>query len=365
MHIDEVEFSDFRNYSRLHLTPSPGLNVLTGPNAQGKTNFLEGLGVLLVGRSFRGAKPTEMARWGSRCAAVNGQVARRGLSVPVRRVLASREDLAWTVSGKGCAWARAVPFVWADLGIVTGGPQGRRNFIDGFVAKLYPPYAATYRRYRQILARRNWLLQRGGGGHAVPPPARLDPWNEQLVEVGLEILAHRRRAVALLVGEVSRLYPMLGGRGEAQVAYCSALDERTSSEQFHELIRARWADECRRGRSLVGPHRDDLRVTVDGHELKAFGSRGQQRLLALTLRLAEVGPVAEAVGSPPVLLLDDALSELDQDVQGRVMSYLGTAGQVMLTTAERTLPEVDTAIWWDVSQGQIRGAGVTSLKGVA
>ena len=363
MYIEEVEFSDFRNYSRLHLTPSAGLNILTGPNAQGKTNFLEGLGVLLVGRSFRGAKPSEMARWGTGAATVSGKVGRRGHSSLVRRVLAPREDQGWVVTGEGCPWARAIPFGWSDLAVVTGGPQGRRNFVDGFVAKLSPSYGATYRRYRQVLERRNRILQRGGRGEQLA--SRLDPWNEQLVAVGLDILAHRRQAVALLREEVARLYPMLGGRGGADLEYCSVLREDTSAQLFHDMVNARLIDECRRGRSLVGPHRDDIRLTVDGHDLKGSGSRGQQRLLALTLRLAEVGPVAEAVGSPPVLLLDDALSELDQDVQGRVIGYLGALGQVVLTTAERLLPEVDVARWWEVSGGQVMGAGVAALRGVA
>jgi DNA replication and repair protein RecF len=155
VHIEAVELTDFRNYQSLSLTPAPRLNILSGLNAQGKTNLLEGLGLLSVGRSFRGAKPVDLPRWGSAHATVTGSLRRGHTDRALRRVISPREDGAWIITGEGCPWARVIPFGWADLAIANGGPQARRNFLDGFVAKLYPAYAATYQRYRQVLARRN------------------------------------------------------------------------------------------------------------------------------------------------------------------------------------------------------------------
>ncbi|MGH7315591.1 MAG: DNA replication/repair protein RecF, partial [Candidatus Rokuibacteriota bacterium] len=117
--------------------------------------------------------------------------------------------------------------------------------------------------------------------------------------------------------------------------------------------------------TLVGPHRDDLLIEVDGRDLRLYGSRGQQRLLALTLRLAEVGPVARAVGSAPVLLLDDALSELDPEVQARVLEHVSAAGQVFLTTADATLPETRRATWWDVRGGRVNDPILSAVRGAA
>jgi DNA replication and repair protein RecF len=363
VYIEGVEFVDFRNYPILSLRPAPSLNVIGGPNAQGKTNLLEGLAVLLVGRSVRGARPAEMARWGAEHAVVRGELRRGDSTQTVRRVLAPREDGIWVLGGEGCAWARAIPFGWADLAIVNGGPQGRRNFIDGFAAKVYPSYVATYHRYRQVLSRRNHILQRGGD--AVRLAGRLEPWNAQLVEVGLEIMVRRREAVGMLRREVARLYPVLGGRGLADLEYRSALGPAPTPASFGEALEARLRDESRRGQSLVGPHRDDVRIEVDGRDLRAFGSRGQQRLLALTLRLAEVGPVAEAVGSAPVLLLDDAMSELDPGVQRQVIDHLARAGQVFLTTAEDGLAEATDARRWEVRDAMVSEAGFALSMGAA
>ena len=362
MHIEAVEFVDFRSYQSLLFTPAPSLNILTGPNAQGKTNLLEGLAVLAVGRSFRGAKPVEMARWGVERATVSGEVSRHDSPRVIRRVLAPREDGIWTLGGEGCEWARAIPFGWADLGIVNGAPQARRNFLDGFVAKLYPSYASTHRRYRQVLARRNHLLQIGAGGLG---SGSLDPWNEQLVELGIEMVSRRRHGALALSAEVARLYPVLGGSGEIEIAYRSGLGDTATAASFHEALRARLGEEIRRAQTLVGPHRDDLRVAVNGRDLRVFGSRGQQRLMALTLRLAEAAPVEEAVGTAPVLLLDDALSELDPSVQGRVLDHISRVGQVFLTTAEASLPEAGRAHWWEVRAGAVKDTSLATLRGAA
>ena len=363
MEIDRVELSDFRNYRTLSLTPSPHLNIFSGPNAQGKTNLLEGLGVLLVGRSFRGAKAADMLGWGASGAFVSGEI-RRGDSVrAVRRAVVQREDGHWGVSGEGCAWARAIGFGWPDLAILTEGPQARRNFIDGFAGKLYAAHLSGLGRYRQIVARRNHLLQ----SELVGGPLRtaLAPWNEQLAKVGLELAGRRRTAVDALQAEARGLYPTLAGAGAVGLQYSSALGAEAGMAEVLDALDMRFAEEARRGQTLVGPHRDDLVIEVDGRDLRRYGSRGQQRLMALTLRLAEAGPVARAVGSAPVLLLDDALSELDPEVQARVLEHVAAAGQVFLSTADPALPEVRRATWWDVRGGRVTDSRLSSVRGAA
>ncbi len=363
MHLEWVEFSDFRNYRSLSLTPAPSLNILTGPNAQGKTNLLEGLALLLVGRPFRGAKPAELPYWESAGALVTGEVRRLEATRPLRRVVSQREDGAWAVTGEGCPWTRAIPFGWQDLAILTDGPQARRNFVDGFAGKLYPAHLTALSRYRQILARRNHLLQ--SGLDLATLRERLGPWSEQLARVGLELLTRRRSAVEALGNEVSGLYPHLAGEGQVRLEYHCALGSAPTESDFIEALESRLSDEIRRGQTLSGPHRDDLFIEVDGRDLRTFGSRGQQRLMALALRLAEAGPVAEAVGSAPVLLLDDALSELDPMVQSRVLEHIAGAGQVFLTTADAALPDVGTAAWWDVKGGQVTETMPAAVRGAA
>jgi DNA replication and repair protein RecF len=356
--IQWAHFADFRNFRRLAYSPSPTLNVLSGPNAQGKTNLLEGLGVLLVGRSFRGARAAELPHWDAGAALLTGEVCRQGGARPVRRSVARREDGTWSLTGEGCAWARAIPFSWADVAIVVGGPQARRNFLDALAGKLAPAHLTALGRYRRVLARRNAIVASGQVRQEV-----LDPWDDQAVEIGIELMAGRRRAVEAIDREASPVFEALGGHGQVRLAYQASVPEATP-EAFRAALQARRRDEMRRGQTLVGPHRDDLRVEVDGRDLRATGSRGQQRLLALALRLAEAPAVAAAVGSEPVLLLDDALSELDPGVQGRVLQHLDGMGQVFLTTAERTLPP-SSAHWWEVRAGRVEELTPAPLPGVA
>lgn len=363
MEIDRVELSDFRNYRTLSFTPSPHLNILAGPNAQGKTNLLEGLGVLLVGRSFRGAKAADMLGWGASGASVGGEIRRGDTVRAVRRAVVQREDGRWGVGGEGCSWARAIGFGWQDLAILTEGPQPRRGFIDGFAGKLYAAHLSGLGRYRQIVARRNHLLQSGLVGGALR--SALAPWNEQLAQVGLELAGRRRAAVGALQVEASRLYPTLAGAGAVSLQYCAPLGAAAAVGEVLAALEARFVEEARRGQTLVGPHRDDLSIEVDGRDLRRYGSRGQQRLMALTLRLAEAGPVARAVGTAPVLLLDDALSELDPEVQARVLEHVTTAGQVFLTTADAALPEVRRVTWWDVRGGRVTDPRLSTVRGAA
>ena len=347
MQIGWVHALEFRNYRTLSWNPSPKLNLLTGANAQGKTNLLEALGVLLTGRSFRTTRLMELPHWGAEAATVSGELQRSGGSRTVRRAVQRREDGVWSGSGDGCEWARAIAFGWHDLEVITGGPAARRNFIDGFAARVAPRHRTALVRYRQVLARRNHLLQRGSAD-------ALDPWDTQLAEIGMELIDRRRRAAAALQTEIARIYPTLAGAAhKVEVRYRSSLGEATESAAFvAALVRVR-REEARRGQTLVGPHRDDLALELDGVDARAFGSRGQQRLLALALRLAEVLPVTEAVGTSPVLLLDDALSELDPQVQDNVLREIDTADQVFLTSPQ---PIRGVGHQWRVAAGTVTPA---------
>jgi len=364
VHIEAVEFSDFRNFHTLSFTPASSLNIVTGPNAQGKTNLLEGLGVLLIGRSFRGARAAELPRWNCPQPSVMAGELRRGEgSRGLRRVIQPREDGVWTVTGEGCAWARIIPFSWQDMGIIHGAPQARRDFLDGFAGKLYPAHLTAWSRYRQILERRNRLLQ--GGLEVVDLRAQLQPWNEQLVRVGFELLGRRRAAVGAIQRELARLYPELAGRGEVHLKYRCSLGDNPTEDGFRHVLECRFGEESRRGMTLLGPHRDDMVIELDGRDLRSCGSRGQQRLMALALRLAERGPVAEAVGSAPILLLDDALSELDPWARARVLEHVAKAGQVFLTTADADLGEGCAATWWEVRGGHVSSDGFAAVRGAA
>jgi len=336
-----VELLEFRSYRTLEYSPSPRLNLLIGPNAQGKTNLLEALGFLLTGRSFRTSRLVEVPHWGSPSAAVTGEARRTEGGRVLRRAIRRLDNGRAQASGDTCEWARVIAFGWQDLEIVNGAPGARRNFIDGFAGRLYLGHLATLVRYRQVLARRNYLLQSREPGVA----ELLEPWDESLALTGAELIARRRKAAAILQTELGRVFPLLSGeRHKVEIRYHTALGEATEASDLLAALRGARRQEMRRGVTLVGPHRDDLAVELDGVDVRAFGSRGQQRLIALALRLAEVLPVTEAVGSAPVLLLDDALSELDAQVRENVLREIQGAEQVFLTSPEE-LPAAGAACW--------------------
>lgn len=364
MHIEAIEFADFRNLQTLSFLPTSSLNIVAGSNAQGKSNLLEGLGVLLVGRSFRGAKAAELPRWDAdRPAVLRGALRRGEGTSDLRRVIQARQGGGWMVTGQGAPWARVIAFGWQDLAIVHGAPQARRDFLDGFAGKLYPAHLTVWSRYRQVLGRRNHLLQQ-----ALPIEdlrARIDPWNEQVAKVGIELLGRRMAAVEAIAREIAEVYPELAGGGVVSLRYRSSLGAATTEAGFRAALDARIREEAARGTTVVGPHRDDLLIELDGRDLRSFGSRGQQRLMALALRLAERGPVAAAVGSEPILLLDDALSELDPGARARVLRHVARAGQVFLATAERDLGEECPATWWEVRGGRLMQWEMAAVRGAA
>jgi DNA replication and repair protein RecF len=344
-----VQLLEFRNYRTLTYRPEPRLNLLIGRNGQGKTNLLEALAVLLTGRSFRTSRLAELPRWGGDAAVLSGEVQRAEGSRTVRRTIQKQESGTWQAGGEACPWARVIVFGWQDLAILHGAPVARRMFVDGFAARLYPSHVPTLLRYRRLLEQRNRLLQSRAAAE------RLAPWDEQVATVGMELIDRRRRAVASLQTELARVYPVVSGeRQKVQVSYRSVVGEATDPLVLVTALQQARSVELRRGLTLAGPHRDDLALELDGVDARSYGSRGQQRLLALALRIAEICPVAEAAGTAPVVLLDDALSELDRGVRDNVLREIQGAEQVFLTSPEPLA--VGGASRWVVDGGGIAAA---------
>ena len=349
MQIGCVQLLEFRNYRTLSYRPEPRVNLLTGRNAQGKTNLLEALGVLLIGRSFRTSRLAELPAWGSEAAVLSGELQRSEGVRSVRRTIQRQESGNWYATGETCPWARVIVFGWQDLAILHGAPVARRMFIDGFAARLYAGHLPALVRYRRLIGQRNRLLQSRATAD------RLAPWDEQVAVVGMELIDRRRRAVAILQTELARVYPAISGEApKVEVGYRCVVGQATEPAALVAALERARPVEMRRGQTLIGPHRDDLTIELDGVDARAFGSRGQQRLLALALRVAEVLPVSEAAGTAPVLLLDDALSELDPGVRDNVLREIQTAEQVFLTSPEPL--SLSGAARWVVEGGGIAAA---------
>ena len=361
MHVRWIELVGFRNHSSLTFAPEPGLNVLVGTNGQGKTSILEALHVLLTGRSFRTAKLAECLGWdaGGR-ATVAGELATGSQVRGVRLELVGREG-GVEVRGTLCPWAGAVSFAATDLALLAGGPHLRRAYLDGAAARLGPAHAEASRRYRLVLQQRTRLLGDLGGR---PDGDRLLlPWDEQLAGLGSEIVHRRLEALALLADAVRGvLEALVPGSDGVSLGYEPSVAPGTDREATRGALLAALATtragDVRRGLTQVGPHRDDVAVRLGRADARRDASRGEQRLLALALRLAVAVVVQRRHGEGPVLLLDDVLSELDRAIGGRVLAWLENQGQVVYTATDAQPGAAAAGTGWLLTDGRLEPHGV-------
>ncbi|MBI4011149.1 MAG: DNA replication and repair protein RecF [Candidatus Rokubacteria bacterium] len=354
MHVRWLELSAFRNYASLSFAPDPGLNALIGPNGQGKTSLLEALHLLLTGRSFRTTRVAECVAWDAPEAVVTGEVAEAEQRRQIRVTVLPRGGVEAT--GGPCPWARAVSFAALDLELLTGAPAVRRAYLDGAAARLAPAHAEACRRYRLVLYQRGRLLGHLAG--RADADRLLAPWDEQVAGLGGEIVHRRIETLEVLSHDTREVWRALAhDAAEMALVYAPIVPPGESAAATGERLLAALAAgrpaELQRGLTLAGPHRDDLVIRLGRADARAYASRGEQRLLAVTLRLAEAAAVRRRLGAPPVLLLDDILSELDPAGRGRVLAWLAGQGQVLFTTADALAAAGAAGAAWDVRRGEV------------
>ncbi len=387
MRVSRLELYDFRNYTTCRIEPGAGLNVFVGANAQGKTNLLEAVGVLATTKSVRAGRDTEMVRFGAEACRIVAEVVKETGSGDTLLEIAigagnpqssAERKLVKINHGKQTRIAdlighlNAVFFSSLDLDIVRGEPTERRRFLDYEIAQVSPAYLVAYAQFKKALEQRNRLLKDIRFG-AMSPDA-LDAWTEQIVRHGARLIERRRAYIAQLAhhaGAVQR--GITDGAETLTVEYCpsfaldtGAVGEAEIAEQFRDALAAMRREELARGSTLLGPQRDDLqfRVGADAKgatDVRLYGSQGQQRTVALSLRLAERRLLEEMVGEPPVVLLDDVLSDLDERRRKEVLALSLTGGQQTFLTVTETdaLPKEarDAATIWEVNAGTVTRRG--------
>ncbi len=342
MIVSRLELVDFRNYANAAFDFEPGTTAIVGLNGQGKTNLAEAMAYLATLDSFRGAPVEALIRVGADSAVVRATVVHDdGREVLVElelsrngrnRVLVNRQKLGRARDLLGVM--RVTVFSPDDLAVVKEGPAGRRRFLDDVLVALALKYDAARLELDRIVKQRNMLLKQLGGRLDDEAALTLDVWDSKMAEVGDQFGHARAVLVARLSPLVSEAYEQLADRMTSiELRYEPAWRQRGLGAALAEAR----ADDVRRGVSSVGPHRDDVELFINGMPARTHASQGEQRTLALALRLGAHRLVSDKAGSAPVLVLDDVLSELDPGRCEALLRHL-PPGQVVLTTAG-VLPE--------------------------
>jgi DNA replication and repair protein RecF len=357
---------DFRGYHDVSIELGEGLTVVTGPNGAGKTNLLEGLYFASTGRSCRTSNEREVIRFGAGTArtVLSGQAEDGmheltvGFTAGQPKVM--RADGATVERLLDLSLRPLVSVFLPDrLELIKGAPALRRAHLDQFVAALWPARADTRRQYGQALAQRNALIARIRAGRA--DRSALHSWDAQLARHGIALMADRHRAIELIAEPFQRLGRELGLDGLPTVAY-RPRSKATDPSQLAAELADRLEFDLERGFTGHGPHRDDVATEHDGHDLRAYGSQGQQRLALLAVLLSEREAIAAHRPAAPMMLLDDVMSELDRDRRQALVELLRSSpGQSVITTTD--LEHVPGATDPDVTHLAVSNGRLLTMAG--
>ncbi len=347
MRLEKLNLRNFRNYEELNLEFAPGVNLIVGDNAQGKTNLLEAIGYLGSGRSFRAQKTGEMVLFSADFAELEGQMFSQERQQSIRWLLfsGSRPRQLWRngakkkTAGEIAGMLPSVLFCPEDLMVLKSGAAQRRRLGDQALCQLRPNYDAALTEYNRILDQKSRILK----DHFENPAVLeiLPEYNIRLCQVGALLISYRARFYDSL-GRSAGMYhgQFSGGAEEFSLQYktVSTVTDPFApisvlTEALQDHLQSHYRAELETGSCLTGPHKDDFSVCLSGIDLKAYGSQGQTRTAAISLKLAQRELMAREMGEEPVLLLDDVLSELDPGRQDFVLNQI-VSGQVFITCCE-------------------------------
>lgn len=332
MIIESIELKNYRNYDKLHMDFSHGTNILYGDNAQGKTNILEAIYVCATTKSHRGSKDKEIIQFDRDESHIKLNVRKR--DVPYRIDMHLKKNRAKGVAVNGVPIKKAselfgivnvVFFSPEDLNLIKNGPAERRRFIDLELCQLNKLYVHSLVQYNKIVTQRNKLLK----DIMFRPDYEetLDIWDMQLVKYGREVIRCREAFVGQLNDLIGGIHRQLSGEKESlHISY----EPNVTVDMFEDTLRKSRPSDLKQRTTLTGPHRDDLSFIINDIDIRRFGSQGQQRTAALSLKLAEIELVKKIVNDYPILLLDDVLSELDGSRQNHLLSGINHI-QTMIT----------------------------------
>ena len=361
MYLTWLELSDFRGYEALRFEPEPGMNILVGENAAGKTSVLEGIGYLGMMKSFRSVPDAALVREGTDAAVIRGGVAGGAteLTVEVELPLSGRRTVMANAKRpkRLSDMLLAVPvvaFLPDDLDVIKRSPARRRAYLDDLASRLWPQAGADLSDYEKTLRQRNALLKQSGRG---ADEYTLDALDLRLADAGARVLNHRRTVATALQEPLMHAYKVVGGSGVLRWAYRSTWGsaDAVGVEALAVALRSALLERRPKDQDIrtttVGPHRDEPELLLDGRSTRVRASQGEQRTVALALRVGAYRLIQEIRGQTPILLLDDVFSELDVNRAARVLELM-PEGQVFVTTAREDEVQAEGRRW-SVRDGKV------------
>ncbi|MBP5554188.1 MAG: DNA replication/repair protein RecF [Lachnospiraceae bacterium] len=325
MIIKSLELTDYRNYDRLNIEFDKGTNIFYGDNAQGKTNILEALYIAATTKSHKGSRDSEIVKFGKEESHIRTIVENDGIPTRVDMHLRSSKSKGIAIDGNRIKKAadlmgicKVVFFSPEDLNIVKNGPTYRRRFIDMELCQLDQFYLYNLNNYNKVLNRRNQVLKDIYFDRSLEES--LNIWDDQLISYGTKIVERRDKFASELEEEIKEVhYKLSGGRENISIIY----EPSTTVDDFEKNLKASRARDLKSKMTSIGPHRDDFAFMAGDIDIRKFGSQGQQRTAALSLKLSEIDMMKKISGESPVLMLDDVLSELDRKRQGFLLDSIG------------------------------------------
>ncbi len=384
IHIARLSLTGFRNHTQTTLELSPGLNVFEGENGHGKSNLLEAVYMLAIAKSPRTSSERELINW--RLADSGGHVQVLGVGREGDQTVQAQIDFDVSATGSGNGYRKSlrlngivrnssdfvghlnvVFFEADDLEIILGSPSTRRRYLDILISQSHPTYLKSLQRYSKVVTQRNHLLRRIREGSATND--EMSFWDERLAYEGAEIVQERHQAVQKLSSVAIPTHDELTDGDSLSLTYMPQLTESGPGDaspdlsSHSELVQTltQGLENARRretgqGVTVVGPHRDDLSIELNGQMAASFASRGQARIIALALKMSEASVVESFTGRAPVLALDDILSELDPGRRRLVLEHATKFEQVLLTSAELGAISgefLETAAQYSVREGKV------------
>lgn len=335
MRLLRLGLRNYRNYEHLDLEPSPGLNVFLGQNGQGKTNLLESMALIALSSSPRARRESELVGPAFPACRVEAAIESGGrkreveIDIRVEGERARREiriDSSKRRAVELPGVLRVALFWPDDLGLVKGGPEQRRRFLNQLLVQVVPGYAGALASYGRVVEQRNRLLKRIWAGEEGRDS--LEAWDVELVRHGELLVAARTEAVGELAPLAANYHERISGGERLEMRYLGP------PADLRNAVQNSVADDLRRGVTLVGPHRDDLELQVAGRDARGFASQGQQRTAVVSLKQAEAALIERRSGEAPILLLDDVLSELDAARRAALLDAMEGSGQVVITSVD-------------------------------